>query len=302
MRSHSMFRNILLASAIALVPGAALAQAYPNALADQDGAVRLQPMSPWVLEFAENKCRLARWFGTEGDKHLLMFEQAAPQSGFGLTMAGPAIRRFHGRDSFRIGMQGTAPMQERERFESGDVEGIGKAIILARHSLGANRSEDGLRNAGINVEQAAAVDRIVIERSGRVVSFETGNMGDAFKALNVCTSDLLESWGLDPAQHQSYVPPRWLNQDSVERGITASYPRQALLSGEQGIFRMRVIVEADGTVGECLVENATETERLESPACGEMRRAQFAPARDAAGQAMRSFYATSLTYRIGSGG
>ena len=40
-----MFRNILLASAIALVPGAALAQAYPNALAEQDSAVRLQPHS-----------------------------------------------------------------------------------------------------------------------------------------------------------------------------------------------------------------------------------------------------------------
>jgi len=297
-----MFRKMLLAGAIAFTPSAALAQAYPNALAEQDGAVRLQPMSQWVLDFGDNKCRLARWFGTEGNKHLLMFEQAAPQSSFGLTMAGPELRRFHGRDSFRIGMQGNAPMAERERFESGDVDGIGKAVIIATHSLGSSRSDEGLLNAGINVDQAASVDRIVIERSGRVVSFETGNMGDAFKALNVCTSDLLESWGLDPAQHQSYVPPRWLNQESVVRGIVASYPRQALLSGEQGIFRMRVIVEADGTVGECLVENATETERLESPACRQMGRAQFAPARDATGRPMRSFYATPITYRIGSGG
>lgn len=302
MRSHSMLGKLLLVTAIVLVPGAALAQDYPNALVEQDGVVRLQPHSQWVLDFGDNKCRLARWFGTEDNKHLLMFEQGAPQSGFGLTMAGPELRRFHGRDSFRIGMQGNAPMEERERFASGDVDGIGKAIILASHSLGGNRSDEGLLSAGINVEQAAAVDRIVIERSGRIVSFETGNMGDAFKALNVCTSDLLESWGLDPAQHQSYVPPRWLNRESVVRGIVASYPRQALLRGEQGIFRMRVIVEADGTVGECLLENATETERLESPACRQMGRAQFAPARDATGQPMRSFFAAPITYRIGSGG
>ena len=65
MRSHSMFRSILLAGAIALAPGAALAQAYPNALAEQDGAVRLQPISPWNIDFADDKCRLARLFGSE---------------------------------------------------------------------------------------------------------------------------------------------------------------------------------------------------------------------------------------------
>ena len=62
---------------------------------------------------------------------------------------------------------------------------------------------------------------------------------------------------------------------------------------------MRVIVEADGSVSECFVENSTETERLESPACREMLKSEFEPARDAEGQPMRSFYASSISYVIG---
>ena len=299
MRSHSMFRTLLCVAALAAVPSAAFAQDYPNALAQEDDAIRLQPMAQWVLDFGENKCRLARWFGTEEERHLLMFEQGAPRSSFGMTLAGPEMRRFHGAPNIFLGMEGTEPMEERERFESGDVDNIGKAIIIASHSLGPSRSEDGLMQAGIDLDQAGTVDRIVIERRGRVVSFETGNMRKPFEALNVCTSDLLRDWGLDEEQHKSYIPARWTNQDAIIRRIQAAYPRDARLSGEQGIFRMRVIVEADGTVGECLIENATATDRLESPACTEMRRAAFEPARDRTGQPMRSFYATTLTYAIG---
>lgn len=298
MRSHSMVRNFFLASALALAPAAALGEDFPNALAEKDGAVRLKPMAPWVLDFGDNRCRLARTFGSDKDKHMLMFEQGAPRNSFGMTMAGPELRRFHGTQSFSLGMAANAPMEEHELFASGDVDKVGRAIIIASHSLGPNRSAKGLLSAGINLDHAAAIDRIVLERRGRVLSFETGNMREPFEALNICTSDLLNDWGLDPERHKSYVPPRLTNEEAIKRRIGAAYPRQALQRGEQGIFRMRVIVEADGTVADCLIENATKTDQLDSPACQQMRKAQFEPARDSNGEPMRSFFATAISYKI----
>jgi hypothetical protein len=52
-------------------------------------------------------------------------------------------------------------------------------------------------------------------------------------------------------------------------------------------------------VESCTILKATQTEQLESPACKVMQRAQFEPARDAAGQPFRSLYVTSIIYRAG---
>ena len=73
---------------------------------------------------------------------------------------------------------------------------------------------------------------------------------------------------------------------------------EALRKGESGIFRLRVIVEADGKISDCVINNATITESLESPACREMRGANFEPALDKDGNPMRSFYTTQIVYRI----
>lgn len=64
-------------------------------------------------------------------------------------------------------------------------------------------------------------------------------------------------------------------------------------------MRLRVIVNPQGRVEDCAIIKATETEKLELPACKVMEDATFEPALDAAGQPMRSFYATTITYVIG---
>jgi TonB family protein len=132
------------------------------------------------------------------------------------------------------------------------------------------------------------------------VRLETGALDAAFKVLNQCTFDLLRDWGLDPERHlTAQSKPRWVNEAALVRKIVASYPRDALVQGEQAILRMRVIVSAEGTVESCTLIKATNTIKLDSPACEVMQRAQFEPARDANGQPFRSLFATSITYRIG---
>lgn len=302
-------------SVLALALGATNAAAdegdYPNSLvegaADNDKIVLLQPISPWNIDFAENRCRLSRVFGSEDDMHLLFFEQAAPQGAFGLTVAGSEVRRFQRNRNLFVGMERDEPMKEIERVGIGDVDQVGPAVIISSFTINpegfvdmVNEDEvQALRKAGIDLTEAETVDRLVFQRGGRVLSFETGNMMAPFQALNVCTGDLLRDWGLDQARHESYRLPVWTNQSAIVRRIVDDYPDPALRRGEQGIFRMRVIVETDGTVSDCHLEKSTETDRLESPACNAMMNAEFDPALDAEGNPMRSFYATTITYAIG---
>ncbi|MEM6856702.1 MAG: TonB family protein [Pseudomonadota bacterium] len=278
---------------------------FPADAAELDAATKLAPLRPWNIDFSDNRCRLSRLFGSEEEPHLIFFEQAAPRGRFGVTFAGAELERFKRTDDLALGAERDEPIERIDQYYHGDVTGIGPAIIIPDHSIGrfttAGEGSDGtprLTRAGIDLEEAATIERFVLKKGKKVVSFETGDMMPAFQALNVCTSDLLRSWGLDPEKHQAYRWPVWTNRVSVSQRIAREYPRGAINRRETGVFRMRVIVEEDGTISECFIEASTQNNQLDSPACLQMRRAKFEPARDAQGQPMRSFYATAISYAL----
>lgn len=294
------FPACALALAITILPIPAEAQdTFPADLAAREGAILLGPQTPWNIDFGENRCRLTRAFGSAEDRYLLMLEQAAPGRYFGLTIAGREIERFKTAAKIDLGLERDEPVFEVDRFGQGSVADFGPALIFSSIALDEAPQEGAQRAARVDPIEADTIDRIVLRRNKLVLSLETGNMGEAVAALNTCSADLLAAWGLNLEEHQSYVPPVWSNEDAVASRIKSVYPRSALRSEEQAIFRIRVIVERDGTVSDCLMDASTVVEKLESPACKEMLRATFEPARNAKGEPMRSFYATTITYSLG---
>lgn len=285
---------------------AALTVASP-ALADDQfpasvahGAERLKPLSPWGLDYAEGNCRLARMFGAEDDRHLIIIDQAWPSDAFSLTLAGSSFRRYQRGDRVYLGLKHDVPMQRIELPPIGELGDFGPAIIITNTYLNPEGEEasPSLKRAGLDPVDGSKIDRVLIERANRALSFETGNLEDAFAALNTCTDDLLTEWGLDPQKHRSYQPAEWLNPEEIAKRIQRRYPLTARNRGEQAIFKMRVIIDEKGTMTDCEINAATEAKNLESPACEEMKAAQFKPALDAQGSPMASFYGTSISYRM----
>ncbi len=271
------------------------------------GVVEIAPAGPWNVDFAEEKCRLARLFGEGENRHLLVFQQYWPGKDAGVTVAGPAFDRFRSlqRTDVRF-FEAQKPL--RTTPFKGRVEGHGSGLIYS--SLAITDGEPAAVNTvdepvagGIPQLDPAEGDRVQfveLTQGGRTVRLDTGRLGEAFKVLNECTLDLLRDWGLDPEKHLTAASlPRWTNQAALTRRIVADYPVAAASQGEQAIMRMRVIVGEDGSVESCTLLKATAAERLESPACRIMRGARFEPARDANGTPFRSLYVTSITYRMG---
>lgn len=272
----------------------------------QAETIVLKPSSPWNVDFGVDKCRLVRTFGVGKDQHLLTFQQYWPGDQAGLTVAGPAFKRF--RSLTRTDVTFFADQQPlRTTPFTGTVEGFGTGVIFSAIKIDSGEPEtnvvDEPSQSGIpqmDVAMGQQVQFLALRQGGREVRLDTGPLGDAFKVLNQCTLDLLRDWGLDPERHLTAQSlPRWINQEALTRKIIANYPKGALAQGEQAIMRMRVVMSAEGTVESCTILKATNTTRLESPACEAMQRARFEPARDAAGQPFRSLYVTSITYRIG---
>jgi TonB family protein len=263
----------------------------------------LAPNGPWAVDFAEDKCRLVRMFGEGEDTHFLAFQQYWPANTAGLTVAGPQFRKFRSRARTDVRFFEAQSPFETKPF-TGTVGEYGNGVIWSNIGLGQAVPETNTTGETgkpglpmFDPALAKQVQFLEVKQGGQVVRLETGALDEAVAVLNQCTLDLLREWGLDPERHlTAQSAPRWLNEEALVRRIIANYPRDAAAQGEQGIMRMRVIVSAEGAVEECVILKATNTVRLDSPACEVMQRAQFAPARDANGEPFRSLFATSITY------
>jgi len=288
--------------AFTLVGAFATALASP-ALAEP---AALKPSSNWHVDYGEDVCRLSREFGDEKNKHYLTLRQYWPAREAGLTVAGPAFRKFASRQKTSLRFAEDRPEWESRPF-AGTVEGYGSAVIFATVNIAKAEPESNQADSagkenprgGLDLSEAAKVRFVELKQGVRVVRLDTGPLTEAFKVMNDCTTSLVKEWGLDPERlRTAQNGPRWINQASLVRKIGSLYPGGALLGGEQGIMRMRVIVDDQGAVEQCSIIKATNTQNLESPACEVMKSAKFEPARDATGQPMRSFYATSISYVI----
>ncbi|MEE4339096.1 energy transducer TonB [Erythrobacter sp.] len=267
--------------------------------------VDIAPSSAWNVDFADDKCRLARLFGEGENRHLVFFEQYWPSEGFGLTVAGPSFDRFRSRRRTELSFFDGQDPQRTEPF-TGKVAGFGPGVIYSSAALAPAdevSDEQGddrtTRLSQLDPGLASKVAYVGIKQRGDEIRLLTGPLDEAFEVLNQCTAGLVAEWGLDfERQRSASRMPEWTNMAAVVRRIQKDYPRTALNRGEQGLMRMRVIVSPEGLVEECTIIKATDTEKLESPACDAMQDAKFTPALDAAGQPMRSYYVTRITYQI----
>lgn len=267
--------------------------------------VTLSPSNQWNVDFAADNCRLIRVFGEGENRHYLAFVQYWPDETTGMTIAGPAFKHFRGNDLTAVRFFETQTPADTRPF-MGTVEGFGDGIIYSSVMIDKVEKDSSQSNQPIkqgwpklDTKLGEKARFIELRQASHTVRLETGPLDAAFKVMNECTMDLLREWGLDPERHQTAQSrPRWINRSKLVSRIQSDYPFKAGTRGEQGIMRMRVVVSAEGMVESCTIVKATRTERLESPACKVMERAQFEPGRDADGQPFRALYTTSITYMV----
>ena len=277
--------------------------ASPARAADDVVPVVLEPTSQWNVDFGEDKCRLARTFGGEGNRHILFFEQSGPSASFGFTVAGPQLRRF-GTDRIKVRF-GAHPVITDSLAYTGSVKNFGPALIYSRLKF---VPEDGWEPdfgerlhslPEIGLAQAAMVSNVSVRQGKREIIFETGKLTEPVNVLNQCAQNLLISWKLDLDRHRTATRlPVWTNEMEVAKKIQANYPESALQKGEQAILRLRAIIGESGKVAECATVKATIAESFNSVACNAMKIARFEPALDQHGQPMRSFYIATISYKI----
>lgn len=280
---------------------ATAANATADAGSNQEKSARLLPSSPWNLEYSDDSCRLSRIFGPASSPSLIAFEQIAPGSSVTMITAGSEIAALGAFGDLRIGKSATGPRTRvipmpasMSKYGAGYIlPGVSFADAFfseVRYDFGVGR----YGGAGIEPQDAASVSGILFERSGRTVFLETGNMEQPLRALNSCTGDLLQHWGLGVDDHRGHTPVALHNENTQISRIRSKYARGPGRKRHEALLTVQAIIDADGAVSKCDYRFAPATSGDSFDVCADLRKMRFDPAKAADGRAIRSFYALTI--------
>lgn len=298
-----MNRKIIAALIIIAAATPALAQSGKEPLV-------LKPSSAWHVDYADDRCRLAREFGVGDEQTYLFFDRYGPNEYFRLTLAGKPVKTSVEKGDAELRF-GPAEGEQKILFFNGYL-GTVPALIIANNMRvapataaefdAATKSDDDewIDFAPIGEVRHKAIKYLKVGKPlKRPVTLETGSMRGPLVALDKCIDNLMTTWGIDTEKHKTLSrkvrpqqsPGRWVVSDD--------YPMDMLVSGQPAIVEFRLSVGPDGKPTACHIQSTTRPKKFDDAVCNSvMRRARFDPALDAAGKPLASFYRNTVRFQF----
>lgn len=279
--------------------------------------VRLQPSSPWDVDYAENSCRLVRNFGEGTSLTKLAFESTSPES-VDMLVIGRPLETSMAEVQARIMPNGDQGFTGRvDRTVDGQPAILWSRVRLypeetvkrleQRSSYQGNRrvrppavslAEQAQEKAEHEAFTAAANELAIETRPRRTVILETGSLGAAIKAFDQCSQDSLKDWGVDPQLEDKIVRPVWAV--NTNKWFSANdYPRNMAWNGKESEVSVRLLIDAAGKVTKCTSVSHFNEPEFNRITCDLItRRARFEPAELADGTKVPSYYAQRVNFRM----
>jgi len=296
------------------------ALALMPSLASAGTPIHLAPSTPWVLDYAENSCRLIRHFGQGKDEVIFALESEAPGALDMMAVGRPMATILDEVPARFVPLQ-VKPLMGKPAVSTDKHEPVvlwssanrlvPDAVAAADEAKeAARKSHPEIRPPAVSLaEQAerrarseafvAATTAIEIgARSSRPVILDTGSLGAPMKAFEQCGRDSLRDWGVDPELQDKIVrgvwapnPRAWFSE--------ADYPRDMMRFGVESVVKVRVLVDATGRVTKCTTVSHFKEPEFNKITCDKFTaRAHFEPAELADGTKVPSYYVNKVIFRM----
>lgn len=303
-----MIRRLPLSAAFA----ASILLAAPSAVA-AELVLTDAPGSRWIVDGSQGQCRMTRDLGEGEDRVTLLITQWSPGKSFSMVLAGRPLRRFDDRQAgtLQFGAPDGWLGQRPSFFDRGSLAENDNALIFRSVTLASPPASDaadidvppefGTAAPMLPPAAVAKADRIDLVQGRDALRLRPTRLADALTALDACSMDRLNGWGLDEATHRtlSRSPQAdGLDMAEIARAMQAAYPKAAVRRGEQTSIHLRVLVDEAGTGTDCTSIDTTSSS-INADACAHfMAPGGFSPALDASGRAIKSFYTTSVIFHL----
>lgn len=272
-------RRMLFRSLVAATAEASLAaQTLPPPL--------LQPVKPWVLNYADTECFAERQYGNVSSPVLL------------------AVRASVAGDVYEIlvGRTGSAPRFAEHRDGSIDFgQGSIKAGLLQYATKDKKLVLQKFRLTGPVMAQArnATSVRFTV-KDGPDARFALRAMPALFRGLDDCTANLRNHWNGDGIRSGVIVTPA--KGDIRHIFSSDDYPGEAIMRDHEGTARFLLLIDEKGKVAGCDVGTPSGVPALDAMGCQVVKeRLKLKPALDRSGKPVRSLVVTPpVTWRMGN--
>lgn len=278
----------------------------------------LAPTTPWHLDYSAESCNLFRTFGTGENALTMKMEWFSPTPKFALELTG-GKRLKPGAVSklkFRFLPNGKEVRVSRTLYGStidngttvttisfNDTDFNGGTKTVASHAS-PSRTPSELTPASTDEENAKTGVRVqalafhLTNYGG--YRLELGSMVQPMQAVRQCIDNLVKSWGLDPAviaRLQSRpmpinTPSKWLSPND--------YPASAVRAGKSAFVAFRLMVDEQGRVTGCAVQNVHHDEAFSKLTCDLLtKRVRLTPAIDADGKPVAAYFISRASWIAG---
>jgi Gram-negative bacterial TonB protein C-terminal len=273
----------------------------------------LKPTSKWVVNFADDYCRLGRMFG-EGENAITVFmDRYSPSQKFRISLSGNGIKDLLLDRKVRLRFG-----EEKDQIVdtlAGKFEDKTPSLIIVpainmapsskeemdRYEM-AKKSNDeaGFIFSQMDDARIQAVKHLSIYKSKKnEFRLETGSMGKPMATMAQCIDQQVASWGVDVKRHANLfqkvkplkAPSAWLDDDD--------YPRDMLRKGMRGIINFRLSVDDKGVPTACHIQKTQREKGFDDTVCkAMMKKARFSPALDADKLPIASYYIATVNFRF----
>jgi len=284
-------RSFKLAVALATLAG------QPATAADE-APLEFSPTSKWVMDYDADSCALRRTFGDAERQALLELRAYAPGIWFQVTVASGTLKSSG--NAPEVGFEPGSELWKPQNVIIGSFGDTLKGVVYY-DSLRPDRDSEVPWTEAQRDAREAEISALAVNHSfERDLSLRTGALHAPMTAMRACLDDLLSQWGVDVAAHRTLS--RWVTPKDYEswvRRVQEHYPPTMLNVHRNGYVRIRLMVGTDGRPSSCNVQVTVRDPEFQQTACDIlMDYAQFEPALDARGQAIASFYVTSVFYQL----
>jgi TonB family protein len=277
--------------------------------------VRLPPVEPWNLHYADDSCRMARTFGTGKHQVILVLDQFEPGEWFRMMFVGKSVaaRTGFGRSDLKVRFGPNEDASE-DTFTTGTV-GDNPALIVngsvrlapltkveqAAHDESVRRPPHIDPPPVGEAREAAATWLELSKALSHNLILETGSMAKPLAALRECAWETVKMWGLDIEQQKRLTRKPSPQRPSYEWIHASDYPPAMARGGFQGIVNFRIIVDEKGTPTSCNIQESTRPKEFDDAVCkAVMKRARFEPALDAQGKPVPSYWRQTVRFVLAS--
>jgi Gram-negative bacterial TonB protein C-terminal len=292
---------LVLMAALLVLPIPAQAKKEP---------ITLKATSKWNVNYAEDRCRLARQFGDGDQAVVLFFDRFGPGDSFRLTFGGKPVKIFSPQNDVSLKF-GPDEQEQTVPFFQGVLKGNMPALFgKSQMKVFAPIPEDEkLREQAdvwlntvstpIDPVRLSAIRYLSITKPLRQpLLLSTGSMRAPFAALNECINELITHWGIDIEKHKTLTRFATPLKSPGEWILSSDYPLKMLDEGQPSIVEFRLDVGIDGKPTGCHIQLTTRPKEFDSAVCNAlMRRARFLPALDTDGQPLPSYWQSTVRFQ-----